>query len=770
LQEAGIQTIKENNSFQMNIKPSILFAIFFMLIFGINLNAQVFDRINFEFIQNEKTLKNPLTGGVNSPQLSAVDLNQDGILDLHIFDRVGNIHLTFLNEGTPNESSYVFAPEYAKNFPGCVNWTALRDYNGDGAYDLFTHGGNEGVAGIRVFNGYFNDGKLEFERIIFDNDFFFNVLTYPLSSGNPSNIYVSNVDYADFNDIDGDGDMDILSFNSTGGYVVYYQNKSQEMGFASDSLIFENEDDCWGKFYEADMSEEISLSSNINSCAPNFTGTAKDRHVGSTLLTFDENGDNAREIIIGDVANEYLFRLLNGGDNKDAWMIEQDSEYPSYDETVNIPFFAAAFHLDLNNDGKRDFIASPNERGGTHDYFSIWFYENMATDDEPIFELQQKDLLIDEMLDFGSNSYPTFVDYNADGLLDLVVGTFTIFQEDGSFEPFLFLYENVGSKQEPIFELVDDNWLDYNELSNDLINGSWQFAPTFGDIDDDGDSDLIVGERDGRLIFSENIAGPGNEMDFADPILGWLDIDIGQNAAPQIIDLNRDGLKDIVVGERRGKIIYFPNIGSKFNPQFHTNHLEAPNIPKLGGIDLKSSALVGNLTPQFLDYEDEFKLILGWENSRLHLYEDIENNLDGDFMLVDDYYGKIWEGNQTAIALADLNDNGFLEMTIGNRRGGLSIFESDLEKEPFVSNTKKIVAPTLDLFPNPTSGNLALIAKNITINQTKCLIFNALGQLVFEQKLNQTQTDFNVSGYPSGIYFCQIQSKNGSIVNRFVKE
>ena len=188
---------------------SLLFLFFFLFFFQ-NSQSQTFERFNFEVIQDGKTLKNPLTGGINSPQLSAVDLNNDGILDLHVFNRVGNVHLTFINEGTPNESSYVFAPEYIENFPVCVNWTMLRDYNKDGAYDLFTHGGTDGIDGIRVFNGKFTDGKLDFDRIEFNTSFNFNVLPFTQANGNQAQVFVFGIDYPDINDIDGDGDLDLF--------------------------------------------------------------------------------------------------------------------------------------------------------------------------------------------------------------------------------------------------------------------------------------------------------------------------------------------------------------------------------------------------------------------------------------------------------------------------------------------------------------------------------------------------------------------------------
>ncbi|RMG79631.1 MAG: T9SS C-terminal target domain-containing protein [Bacteroidetes bacterium] len=732
-------------------------------------SAQQFERFSAEVIQNGQTLPYPFTGGINTPQLSAPDLNADGVPDLYIFDRVGNVHLTFINMGTPDQTDYVFAPEYARRLPVCVNWVAMRDYNHDGAADLFTHAGNEGVSGVRVFKGHFEGDTLAFERIEFAQNFPFNVLTFPTSSGNLTQIYVSNIDYPDLNDIDQDGDLDILSFNSVGGHVLFYQNLSQEKGFGADTLIFDLEDDCWGRFFEADMSEAITLGNDPDHCPPNFSGgNASDRHQGSTLLTFDEDGDGDREVIIGDVANEYLFRLVNGGTPQAAFMVEQDNAYPAYDEPVFIPFFPAAFYIDLNNDGRRDFVAAPNDRSATPDYDNVWFYKNMTSDDAPVFELQTTRLFTQNMLDFGSNAYPAFADVNADGLTDLVVGSFTVFQLDGSFEPFLFLYENTGTPTNPRFELTDNNWLNFNNLSNDIVSGSWRFAPTFGDLDNDGDLDLLVGERDGRLIFSENIAGAGVPMNFAPPQVGWMGIDVGQNAAPQIKDLNRDGLPDLVVGEFRGRMTFFPNIGTPNAPLFHANPLESPNVSQWGGIKKVTAAQVGNLTPFLLDYGDDFKLIFGWENGRIHLYEDIQNNLDGNFLLLNDNFGKLWEGVQTAPALADLNGDGRLEMAIGNRRGGLAFYQTDLPAETIVATTDKKATPTLDLFPNPAFGQISIVTRNITVNQTTLHIANMTGQTVLRTALSETETTLDISALPSGVYFIQIESKNGRTSRRFV--
>lgn len=87
---------------------------------------------------NSQQLSCAWTGGMNYAQFSDIDLNQDGIRDLFIFDRTGNKISTFINQGTPNQVAYVPAMQYVPQFPRMRDWVLLRDYNCDGKVDIFT--------------------------------------------------------------------------------------------------------------------------------------------------------------------------------------------------------------------------------------------------------------------------------------------------------------------------------------------------------------------------------------------------------------------------------------------------------------------------------------------------------------------------------------------------------------------------------------------------------------------------------------------------------
>src|SRR6266566_1220793 len=75
---------------------------------------------------NSQQLLYPWAGGINFAQFSDIDLNQDGIMDLFVFDRTGNKITTYINNGTPNTVDYLdSSSKYAKKFPHLENWALL---------------------------------------------------------------------------------------------------------------------------------------------------------------------------------------------------------------------------------------------------------------------------------------------------------------------------------------------------------------------------------------------------------------------------------------------------------------------------------------------------------------------------------------------------------------------------------------------------------------------------------------------------------------------
>ena len=677
-----------------------------------------------------------LSGGINAGQFSNVDLNLDGVMDLVVFDKSGNKLSPFINDN----GTFVYAPNYRSNFPAMHDWALLTDYNCDGKNDIFTYSSG----GMAV---YLNTSNTELE--------FTQITSLVLSDygANNFNIYISPVDIPAITDVDYDGDLDVLTFSILGGFIEYHKNLSMELYGTCDSLAFEFSESCWGLFYEG-------LNSYILNC-PNCqcpqknasnSSNAKQKHAGSTLLAIDVDNDNDKDLVLGDISFNNLNLLINGGDNQNAIMVAVDSAFPqNYNNTIaaEMHVYPAIYYLDVTNDGINDLIVTTNSENNSENYESCWVYENTGQSTLPNFNFVQKDFLQADMIELGTSAFPTFYDYNNDGLQDLVVGNYGYHNPSNDPISSLALFENIGNDSVPKYNLIDRDWLDLStiNLNTQLNIPALNLSPTFEDLNGDNNKDLIVGDADGKLHLFTN-TGAGN---FQLSAPNYQSIDVGQFAQPQLMDVNRDGLTDLIIGEQDGTINFLPNSGSINAPIFDTI------ITNWGGIDVDQSFIsTGFSNPTLYDSSGVYQLFVGSFSGSIYQFTNIDNNLSGQFTAVNSTAATLWDGGKSAIAIADINNDNQGDMIVGNLSGGIAYFSSDSlltdTNTTYIFNSKD---SRFNIFPNPTK-------KSFTINSNLnglVQIHNLLGELVYTTIKKENNIEINTTNLSKGIYIVALNKR-----------
>jgi len=190
-------------------------------------------------------------------------------------------------------------------------------------------------------------------------------------------------------------------------------------------------------------------------------------------------------------------------------------------------------------------------------------------------------------------------------------------------------------------------------------------TPCFIDLDSDGLLDMITGEYDGNLNhYEQDAAGSTGFAPISENFLST--IDVRQYSAPSFTDLGNDGLLDLIVGEIAGAMVHYEQdaAGSA------TFTLISENF---NGIDVGNRA-----APCFSDLDNDglLDMIVGEKGGNLNHYEQDAVG-STNFSLVSDSLSGIDVGAFSVPSFTDLDNDGLLDLIVGEDYGVLYHYEQD---------------------------------------------------------------------------------------------
>ncbi|WP_298417228.1 T9SS type A sorting domain-containing protein [uncultured Kordia sp.] len=490
-----------------------------------------------------------------------------------------------------------------------------------------------------------------------------------VNTDNTSGMAIAAVDF------DNDNDLDILAASSTDDSVAWYENTDGQGGFGSQNILIagtrsigaiqvadlDNDNDLEILFVSS-WSDKVAWYENLD----NQGGFANQK----IITTY---ADNAEALKIADIDGDGDMDAISASrfDNKIAWYENLDGQGNFGPEQVISTTVNQVFFLDvgdIDGDGDIDIVTVSNSMGtGT----LMWF-KNL--DGQGNFSSEQ-------IIPTNSTSYILHVglnDVDNDGDIDLMASM--------SQANRVFLFKNTDGLG--------------TFASSEVATHTTELRPNnthMGDIDGDGDKDLVVSVSSAnRIVSYKNIDGQGT---FSERQI--VTTSTNQPGQVHTADVDNDGDMDIISSSfLDSKIAWYENLDGlgDFGPQ----QIISQNV-----LNVNSMCVV-----------------------------DFDSDGDMDILSTSAESGKItWHRNDLI---------------------------NPLSIDEFNNSTNAI-----KVFPNPVVNELFFETNK---NIEKITVYNLSGKMVKQFTAESQSLDkIQMKGLSKGLYFVKIQTANGTQTQKVIK-
>jgi hypothetical protein len=316
------------------------------------------------------------------------------------------------------------------------------------------------------------------------------------------------------------------------------------------------------------------VGDGLNRCEP--VGTTSTGLIHSRVDAADWNGDGLVDLVVGCARGGVVCYPNRGRSIEPRYpfskLLVADDGMP-----VDIGWSATPKIADWDGDGKIDLVVGA-------EWNRVVWYRNTGTNSRPVLSYQGlirtedgKPLFLpwepspetEKYFKYARDYYPVLdvTDWDGDGDSDLLAGGYVTGR--------IYLFQNdAGGGRLPRLHLVGPLSADGQPLDTE-----WCASPTTGDIDGDGDLDLVSGSMpmtagggdasssDKFLYFFRNDGSRTRPQLHRVPLPCQGQLPSASIGTPRLADYNGDGLLDLVVSS--GTQIYlYPNVGTRTAPRF----------------------------------------------------------------------------------------------------------------------------------------------------------------------------------------------------------